>query len=118
MQSRASRQISTIRSGLLQDVVPDHVIETMTPRFVGVAANVYAVGKFDSAGLHVLHVQIYVEDEIADLLHNPPCRPLGANLLGKVPLTSVAIRNSRTGAGLLLYHRGMATKLNRPALAS
>jgi hypothetical protein len=58
MQSRASRQISTIRSGLFQDVVPDHVIETMTPRFVGVTAIVYAVGKFDTAGLHVLHVQI------------------------------------------------------------
>jgi hypothetical protein len=36
---------------------------------------------------------------------NPPCYPLGASLLGKVPLTSVAIRNSRTGGGLLLHLR-------------
>src|SRR5580700_4885406 len=106
MRSRASWPISTIRSGLLQDVVPDHVIETMKPRFVGVAANDYAVGEFDSSGLLVLHVQIYVEDEIADLLHSPPCHPLSASLLGKVPLTSVAIRNPRTGDGLPLYLRG------------
>jgi hypothetical protein len=61
-------QISIIRLGLLQDVVPDHVIETTKPRFVGVAANVYAVGKFDSPGVHVLHVQIYVDDQKTNCL--------------------------------------------------
>jgi hypothetical protein len=103
---------------VLQDVVPDHVIKTTKPRFVGVTADIYAVGKFDSAGSHVLHVQIYVEDEIADLLHSPPCHPLGAGLLGKVLLTSVAIWNARTDDGLLLNFWGIATKLNRPAPAS
>ena len=49
-------------SGLVQDVVSDHVIETMVPRFVSVTANVYTVGKFDFTGLHVLDVEIYVED--------------------------------------------------------
>jgi hypothetical protein len=53
---------SQLSSGLFQDVVTDHLIETMAPRLVGVAANVHAVGKFDFAGLHVLDVQIYVED--------------------------------------------------------
>jgi hypothetical protein len=43
-----------IRSGLFQDVMPNHVIEIMVPRFVRVAANVYAVGTFDFAGLHPL----------------------------------------------------------------
>ena len=83
------------RLWLTKDVVAEHKVETVAPRLVGVSAYVHALGKFEFSGLRILHVEIDVENEVADLLDGSPRSPVRTNPVRNVAFASVAVLDPR-----------------------
>jgi hypothetical protein len=82
--------------------VAKHIVETMAPGLVRVSAYVYALGKFEFSSLRILHVEIDVENEVADLLDGTPRGPIRANPVRNVALTSIAVLDPGPRSDLLL----------------
>ena len=79
-----------------------HVVQAVPPGFVGVAANIDALDERRLPGVHVRHVEVDVEDEIAHLLHGSPGDPLRTNSRGKVAFAAIAVADVGPSGGLLL----------------
>src|SRR5258708_28171850 len=97
--------LALTRAPLPQQLVADEVVEAVAPGFVGVAADIDAFDELHLPGLRILDIEVDVEDEVADLLHRAPCRPVGVDALGVVALAAVAVANLRTRGDLLLHLR-------------
>ena len=84
----------------------EHIVEAMAPGLVGVSAYIHALGKFELSGLRILHVEIDVENEVADLLDGSPRGPVGTNPVRNVAFTSVAVLDPSPRSDLLLQFGG------------
>src|SRR5258708_15603963 len=71
--------------------IAQQIIESPSPGFVGVAADVDAPGELHLTGFGILHVDIDVQDEVAHLLHGAPRGPIGAGPLRELSLAAVAV---------------------------
>ena len=89
-------------SGLLEQVVTQHVIEPVPPGFVGIAANIDAFDELQFAACRIFHVEIDVQYQIADLLHGAPRGPVCADAFGVVALAAIASADLGTGGDPLL----------------
>lgn len=105
-------------SRLTEDIVAKHIVETMAPGLVRVSAYVYALGKFEFSSLRILHVEIDVENEVADLLDGTPRGPIRANPVRNVALTSIAVWIPGPAAICFCSAGGMVAKLKRPEALS
>src|SRR5260370_32778252 len=103
--SRTVSALARTRALLPQQLVADEVVEAVAQGFVGVAADIDAFDELHLPGLRILDIEVDVEDEVADLLHRAPCRPVGVDALGVVALAAVAVANLRTRGDLLLHPR-------------
>ena len=82
------------RSGFAQQIIAQQIIESPSPGFVGVAADVDAPGELHLTGFGILHVDIDVQDEVAHLLHGAPRGPIGAGPLRALALAAVAVADT------------------------
>src|SRR4030088_3562250 len=90
-------------SGLTEQVVTQHVVQAALPGLAGVAPDVYAPDELQLPGLHVLHVDVDVEDEVANLLHGAPGGPVRVDPLREVARAAVAVAELRPGGDVLLH---------------
>ena len=84
------------RSGFAQQIIAQQIIEPPSPGFVGVAANVDAPGELHLTGFGILHVDIDVQDSVANLLHGTPrgptqCRISVSQMLARIRQHIVAV---------------------------
>src|SRR5260370_39769297 len=87
--------LALTRALLPQQLVADEVGEAVAPGFVGGAAGIDAFDELHLPGLRILDIEVDVEDEVADLLHRAPCRPVGVDAPGVVALPAVAAADLR-----------------------
>jgi hypothetical protein len=83
--------------------VAQHIIQAVPPRLVGVATNIDALDELQLPGLHVLHVEVDVKDEITHLLHGSPGDPFRTNPRCKVTFAAVAVADLGPSGDFLLY---------------
>ena len=105
-------------SRLIKEIVAEHIVETMAQDFVRISAYIYALSKFEFSGFRILHVEIDIENEVADLLDGTPRGPIRANPVRNVALTSIAIWIPGPAAICFCSAGGMVAKLKRPEALS
>jgi hypothetical protein len=89
-------------SWLIKDIVAEHIVETMAPGLVRISAYIHALSKFEFSGFRIIHVEINIENDVADLLDGSPGGPIRTNPVRNVALTSIAILDPRPRSDLLL----------------
>jgi hypothetical protein len=88
-------------ASLAQQIIAQQIIEPSLPGFVGVAADVDAPGELHLTGFGILHVDIDVQDQVADLLHGAPRGPVRADPLRELALAAVAVADRGSRCDLL-----------------